>query len=232
MEIQKAMRILRPTLTALLLLLLQAATHAQTTQKVACTPCEDYYGMGGHPPAAAIAIIPDTVPGLMHFTHVEDPDTGTWYIAGVWSFVHDTTIIHSLPGDTVSHQFPANGVYELYFDAAYGTPRGGCPHYNHIFITISNMPQAVVAAAPPTETAAKAVAYPNPTPGTLHIDGLSAAKGPIQARLHDPTGRLAYWAVHAQREHLELDLHDLPAGTFLLTLVQGGASTVHTIVKQ
>ncbi|MBC7449671.1 MAG: cadherin-like domain-containing protein, partial [Hymenobacteraceae bacterium] len=75
--------------------------------------------------------------------------------------------------------------------------------------------------------------YPNPTVGATTVDLTDVAMGTYAVSLYDVTGRLVRATTQAGGTQQELDVHDLPMGTYLLHVTGvNGFSTATRMVKQ
>ena len=202
--------------------------------KVACTPCEDYYGYGSGPAAQALVIV-DSVPGLLHFVHSVDPDTGTIYLYSQFGFVHDSTNITAYPGDTISVQFPHNGVYEVYHNAYYQVPAGICQHWGHFFVTVTGIPFAAITAAPEALDPAPsnaAIAYPNPVGNTLSVawDHPDANKATVI--LYNLAGQMVLQNLRFEQGLLQVDMQNLAHGCYEMVLTSGKTVQHMRVLRQ
>jgi hypothetical protein len=88
---------------------------------------------------------------------------------------------------------------------------------------------------PEPELAFKLRSWPNPTAGTLQLEGMVPGAGAVQVRVHTLLGTL----VQSQtvqpvggRVRTQLDMSALPTSTYLLTAEQEGRSSTFKVVKE
>ncbi|MEY3445160.1 MAG: Secretion system C-terminal sorting domain, partial [Bacteroidota bacterium] len=186
------------------------------TEKIGCTPCEDYYGMGGCAPAAQSLVIADTIPGRFLLIHLEDPDTNTWFIEGDFYIdIHNYATVQS--GDTAVFQFSQNGTYVINFQGIYGIPGGSqCYHYGSVTIEVTGLP--MTAASEPVAPSPSPIlkAFPNPTNGLLHVEWQDKASSKTTANLVGNNGMLIQKDLSFLNGKMELDLSRLPSGIYHL----------------
>ncbi|MEQ1745403.1 MAG: M4 family metallopeptidase [Saprospiraceae bacterium] len=93
----------------------------------------------------------------------------------------------------------------------------------------------MVNTANPAIAPLKMTAAPNPTTGNLRLTFALPQSSATQVSVSDMLGQLVR---HSQQDLpegenlLDLDLHDLPAGTYAVRVVAGGASATVKVVKQ
>lgn len=196
-------------------------------QRPAGEPCDAYYGFPPYPPAAAVSYWQGSQPGLFYFYHIPDPDTNVTLVSAEWWFVHDTSMVLSYPGDTISHQFPSNGNQEVYIYADYLTPLvGHCEHSNNFFVTVTGMP---VAADEPSLHEAQWTVFPNPFSSVLHIQDLPTVSGRLQ--IFDLQGQLQRSISQNGASTLEVEASQLSDGAYILRYSNRQGESHRLIVK-
>jgi hypothetical protein len=76
--------------------------------------------------------------------------------------------------------------------------------------------------------------WPNPTAGTLQLDGEVGGLAPVQVRIHTLLGTLVQSQTvqpTASRVRTQLDVSQLPTGTYLLTAEQDGRRSQFKVIK-
>ncbi|MFN0013629.1 MAG: M4 family metallopeptidase [Saprospiraceae bacterium] len=87
----------------------------------------------------------------------------------------------------------------------------------------------------PAAASLKMTAAPNPTTGNLRLTFVLDQSGTTQISVSDMLGQLVRQSQQDMPEGetpIDLDLHDLPAGTYAVRVVAGGASASVKVVKQ
>lgn len=199
--------------------------------KLSCTPCEDYYGMGGWAPEAQILVLPVTVPGRYALIHIEDPDTGTWFIHGDF-YIDINNYVTVQSGDTAVFQFTQNGTYEINFQGSYGIPNGACYHYGRVTVEVTDFP-TVTGNSPETDSQSPTIhAFPNPTKGILHVEWQDKSASQTVGSLLGMQGELIRDGLRFIDGKMEIDLGELASGHYHLAFMGPTKLHVTTILKE
>ena len=205
--------------------------QALSASKVACGPCEDYYGMGGWTPAAQSLVIADTIPGRFLLIHIEDPDTNTWFIEGDF-YIDINNYVTVQSGDTAVFQFSQNGTYEINFQGIYGIPSGSqCYHYGRVTIEVTGFPMTAASEPLALNDLPTVKAFPNPTSGIVHIEWLDKSASQTVASLLGMRGEVIRSGIRFVDGKMEIDLSELANGPYFLTFIGPAKLFVTTIIK-
>ncbi len=194
----------------------QSYGQLTVTEKIGCTPCEDYYGMGGGPPAAQTLVIADTIPGRFLLIHIEDPDTNTWFIEGDFYIdVNNYATVQS--GDTAVFQFSQNGTYTIYFQGIYGIGGIQCYHYGSVTIEVTAFPMTAAPEAIVPNDSPTIQAFPNPTSGIFHVEWDDPSAKKFTGTLYGNHGQVIRRTIPFTYGKMDLDLTSLATGIYRLT---------------
>jgi hypothetical protein len=198
--------------------------------KVTCTPCEDYYGMGGGPPAAQTLVVADTVPGRFLLIHLEDPDTNTWFIEGDFYIdVNNYATVQS--GDTAVFQFSQNGTYTINFQGIYGVGGITCYHYGSVTIEVTGFPMTAASEPLALNDLPTIKAFPNPSSGIVHVEWQDKSASQTVATLLGMRGEVIRSGIRFVDGKMEIDLSELANGPYHLAFIGPAKLFVTTIIK-
>ncbi len=208
-----------------LLLAVKTGLLAQTlpTQKVACSECEDYFGMGGWT-SAQFGVVADTMPGLFKFYHIAHPDTALRYMGADWFLPSDPNFgATTSPIDSFVHQFTQNGIETVNMYAKYKIPCGMiCNGIGSQNIVVTGLAAPQITAAPDpgaTNPLTDLHAFPNPSAQIVHVEWHSTEAAQATGSLYNLAGQLVTKDLRFSNGKLDIDLSSLPSGSYQLLMV-------------
>ena len=184
---------------------------------------------GGGPMSPCSAMFmpfPDTIPLSYYFVRLPLDTT----IAYSWDFGDGTTSADVLP----NHLYSAPGTYPVCLTVT----GNGCTDTFCDTITVTNATWTGGSFAPVSlgeSSIQYQNAYPNPTIGQLQLNFASDRTDEVSMRVIDMSGRTlldTYTSTREGQNQEQLDLSGVPAGTYILQVIQGSSVDYLRIVKQ
>jgi hypothetical protein len=139
------------------------------------------------------------------------------------------------PGTRVFRHLIYDPTFTTFVDTAGATFQNmtSCPamSYNYMHFPSGASPCGGATGVGNALTSAAWLAYPNPAQGTLHLQLPADWNGRVQASLYGMDGKLALSSTLAGPQP-EIGLENLPAGSYLLRLTQGGKMVARIVTVE